>query len=100
MMMLFNFIVKSVTFNQLQLSYSGQKCHRIPETLGKMYGPQVQCLDLSYNELVSLKGLEAFTHLEELVLDNNQLSDSLIFPSLPHLHTLSLNKNLVRLIYF
>lgn len=79
----------------LQLCYSGQKCQRIPEALVKLYGPKVQSLDLSYNELVNLKGLDGFTELRELVLDNNQLTDSLIIPYLPHLHTLSLNKNRV-----
>lgn len=78
-----------------QLCYSGQKCQRIPEALVKLYGPKIQSLDLSYNELVNLKGLEGFTELRELVLDNNQLSDSLVLPYLPDLHTLSLNKNRV-----
>lgn len=84
-----------VTFHENKLSYSGQKCYRIPDALGKLYGSKVQCLDLSYNELVTLKGLEAFPQVEELILDNNQLSDSLTFPLLPYLHTLSLNKNLI-----
>lgn len=42
----------------------------------------------------SLAGLERFVVLEELVLDNNHLDDSsLSLPHLPHLHTLTLNKN-------
>lgn len=80
-----------------QLCYNGQKCHRIPEVLLKLYGTKVQSLDLSYNDLVTLKGLEKFPLLKELVLDNNQLNDSLVLPYMPHLHTLSLNKNLVSL---
>ncbi|EEZ98550.1 Leucine-rich repeat-containing protein C10orf11 homolog-like Protein [Tribolium castaneum] len=83
----------SVTYVDNRLCYSGQKCQRIPEALVKLYGAKVQSLDLSYNELVTLKGLEGFPLLKELVLDNNQLSDSLVLPYLPHLHTLSLNKN-------
>lgn len=79
-----------------QLCYNGQGCHRIPEALVKMYGPKVETLDLSYNDLVSVRGLEGFPLLKELILDNNQLSDSMVLPSLPHLHTLSLNKNNVR----
>ncbi|KAJ8946628.1 hypothetical protein NQ318_007233 [Aromia moschata] len=75
------------------LCYSGQKCRRIPETLVKLYGPKVHSLDLSYNELVALNGLEGFPKLRELVLDNNLLSDSLVLPYMPDLHTLSLNKN-------
>ncbi|XP_063911793.1 leucine-rich melanocyte differentiation-associated protein-like isoform X2 [Zophobas morio] len=83
----------SVTFVDNRLCYSGQKCQRIPEALVKLYGAKVQSLDLSYNELVTLKGLEGFPLLRELVLDNNQLTDALVLPYLPHLHTLSLNKN-------
>lgn len=79
----------------LQLCYSGQKCYRIPEALVKMYGTKIQSLDLSYNELVSLRGLEGFPLLRVLVLDNNQLTDSMVLPYMPHLHTLSLNKNCV-----
>lgn len=60
-----------------------------------MYGHKVHSLDLSYNELTSLKGLEMFPLLRELVLDNNQLTDNLVFPYMPYLHTLSLNKNKV-----
>ena len=46
----------------------------------------------------SLSGLEHFLLLEELVLDNNELPDSAItLPRLPHLHTLTLNKNQISL---
>ncbi|KAK5649274.1 hypothetical protein RI129_000303 [Pyrocoelia pectoralis] len=89
----FEMLPSAVTFVDDRLCYSGQKCYRIPEALVKMYGPKVQSLDLSYNELVSLRGLEGFPLLRELVLDNNQLTDSLVLPYLPHLHTLSVNKN-------
>ncbi|XP_006519741.1 leucine-rich melanocyte differentiation-associated protein isoform X4 [Mus musculus] len=41
----------------------------------------------------SLEGLSAFRSLEELILDNNLLGDDLVLPGLPHLHTLTLNKN-------
>ena len=43
----------------------------------------------------SLAGLELFPNLEEVILDSNGLTDSVI-ESLPHLHkvhSLSLNKN-------
>ncbi|CAH1992653.1 unnamed protein product [Acanthoscelides obtectus] len=76
-----------------KLCYSGQRCQKIPEALVKLYGPKVQCLDLSYNEIVTLRGLDGFPVLKELVLDNNQLSDTISFPYLPTLQTLSLNKN-------
>ena len=54
-------------------------------------------LDLSYNRLKSVVGVEQFSSLEELVLDNNELTDAaLTLPLLPRLHTLTLNKNQVR----
>ncbi|XP_017770738.1 PREDICTED: leucine-rich repeat-containing protein C10orf11 homolog isoform X2 [Nicrophorus vespilloides] len=83
----------AITFIDNRLCYTSQRCHKIPEALVKLYGSRVHSLDLSYNELVSLKGLERFSFLRELVLDNNHLADSIVFPYLPHLHTLSLNKN-------
>ncbi|KAK9875213.1 hypothetical protein WA026_006003 [Henosepilachna vigintioctopunctata] len=76
-----------------ELCYSGQRCQKIPEALVNMYGTKTQCLDLSFNELVTLKGLEGFPLLKELILDNNDLTDSLVLPYLPHLNLLSLNKN-------
>ena len=42
-----------------------------------------------------LTGLEEFCNLEELVLDNNCVDDTTVFPCLTHLHTLTLNKNRV-----
>ncbi|KAK1166481.1 leucine-rich melanocyte differentiation-associated protein-like, partial [Acipenser oxyrinchus oxyrinchus] len=41
----------------------------------------------------SLEGLKAFSCLEELIVDNNLLGNDLLLPRLPHLHTLTLNKN-------
>ncbi|XP_052749190.1 leucine-rich melanocyte differentiation-associated protein-like isoform X2 [Galleria mellonella] len=78
---------------RMQLSYCGQDCNRIPTALQKMYGPKVKYLDLSYNSIETLKGLEQFNRLEELILDNNKLGDNVTFPHLPHLRTLSLNNN-------
>lgn len=77
------------------MCYSGQNCTRIPDALTKLYGHKVQSLDLSFNELITLKGLDTFTDLRELVLDNNKLGDNIDIPRLPKLHTLSLNKNQV-----
>ncbi|XP_070608114.1 leucine-rich melanocyte differentiation-associated protein [Erythrolamprus reginae] len=76
-----------------QVSYIGQDCKAIPEFLGRKYGSVAKRLDLSFNLLRSLEGLEAFSSLEELILDNNLLQSDLRLPSLPHLHTLMLNKN-------
>lgn len=41
-----------------------------------------------------LEGLDRFSPaLEELILDNNQIDDSTVFPELPHVTLLSLSKN-------
>nr|XP_048282444.1 leucine-rich melanocyte differentiation-associated protein isoform X5 [Myodes glareolus] len=76
-----------------QVSYIGQDCREIPEQLSRDYGHFAKRLDLSFNLLRSLEGLSAFRSLEELILDNNLLGDDLVLPRLPHLHTLTLNKN-------
>ncbi|XP_066985644.1 probable U2 small nuclear ribonucleoprotein A' isoform X2 [Macrobrachium rosenbergii] len=80
---------------QKQLCFVGQDCQRIPSILGATYGLQTKRLDLSYNAIKSLEGLEKFPHLEELILDNNFIDDSVTLPRLETLHTLSLNKNKV-----
>ncbi|XP_048360125.1 leucine-rich melanocyte differentiation-associated protein [Sphaerodactylus townsendi] len=76
-----------------QVSYIGQDCREIPEFLGRNYGHVAKRLDLSFNLLRSLEGLEMFGGLEELILDNNLLGNDLRLPRLPGLHTLMLNKN-------
>ncbi|XP_072881533.1 leucine-rich melanocyte differentiation-associated protein isoform X2 [Hemitrygon akajei] len=78
---------------KFQVSYIGQDCESIPELLGKNYGLFTKRLDLSFNLLRSLEGLEEFVCLEELILDNNLLRSDLQLPRLPHLHTLMINKN-------
>ncbi|XP_053603691.1 leucine-rich melanocyte differentiation-associated protein-like isoform X2 [Plodia interpunctella] len=83
----------ALNFDSGRLSYCGQDCRRIPAALQKLYGTKTKCLDLSYNTIETLKGLEHFGRLEELILDNNKLGDSVTYPYLPHLRTLSLNNN-------
>ncbi|XP_050720517.1 leucine-rich melanocyte differentiation-associated protein-like isoform X4 [Eriocheir sinensis] len=80
---------------KLELCFVGQDCHRIPSILGATYGMQTKRLDLSYNAIRSLDGLDRFPYLEELVLDNNFIDDAVELPRLDTLHTLSLNKNKV-----
>ncbi|XP_029465378.1 leucine-rich melanocyte differentiation-associated protein [Rhinatrema bivittatum] len=93
-----------VVINETQVSYIGQNCKEIPEFLGRKYGHLAKRLDLSFNLLSSsdhsvlnfsrsLEGLKEFSSLEELILDNNLLGNDLLLPKLPHLHTLTLNKN-------
>uniref|UniRef100_T1J5B4 U2A'/phosphoprotein 32 family A C-terminal domain-containing protein n=1 Tax=Strigamia maritima TaxID=126957 RepID=T1J5B4_STRMM len=76
-----------------KLSYLNEDCVGIPEKLANSYGGTTRRLDLSYNFISNLDGLEKFVHLEDLILDNNQLDDSITFTPNPFLHTLSLNKN-------
>ncbi|XP_013200201.1 leucine-rich melanocyte differentiation-associated protein [Amyelois transitella] len=83
----------ALNFENERLSYCGQDCKRIPTALQKIYGAKTKCLDLSYNTIETLKGLEHFGRLEELILDNNKLGDGITFPYLPYLRTLSLNNN-------
>jgi Leucine Rich Repeat. len=71
----------------------GHDCWKIPPALAQMYGTKVKFLDLSFNCLTTLQGVEKFSNLEELVLDNNKLSDNIFVPQLPNLQILSLNKN-------
>ncbi|KAM8806444.1 LOW QUALITY PROTEIN: leucine-rich melanocyte differentiation-associated protein [Eudromia elegans] len=81
----------------LNVSYISQDCEEIPEFLGRKYGHMAKRLDLSFNMLRSLEGLKTFGSLEELILDNNLLGNDLLLPRLPHLHTLTLNKNQISL---
>lgn len=57
------------------------------------YGSKARRVDLSYNELITLKNIELFRECEELILDNNSLGDDTVFPALPKLTILTLNKN-------
>ncbi|XP_040035051.2 leucine-rich melanocyte differentiation-associated protein isoform X1 [Gasterosteus aculeatus] len=82
-----------VALNGTQISYIGHDGTNIPEFLGDTYGHFARRLDLSFNLLRSLAGLEMFTALEELIVDNNLLGNDLLLPRLPNLHTLTLNKN-------
>uniref|UniRef100_UPI00358FAF3B leucine-rich melanocyte differentiation-associated protein isoform X2 n=1 Tax=Myxine glutinosa TaxID=7769 RepID=UPI00358FAF3B len=79
----------------LQVSYVDNSCQSLPPFLGENYGKTGTRLDASNNRLTSLVGLEAFPHLEELILDGNHLGNDLELCPLPYLHTLSLNKNLI-----
>ena len=72
----------------------GEDAEFIPAEVVRKYKKTAKRLDLSYNRLKSVAGIEQFSCLEELVLDNNELTDpSLTLPLLPRLHTLTLNKN-------
>ncbi|CAG0893906.1 unnamed protein product [Darwinula stevensoni] len=76
-----------------ELVYVGQDCKSIPRILANKYGESTTRLDMSFNALLSLQGIEKFCNLEELVLDNNQLGDTIRLAYNPYLRALSLNKN-------
>lgn len=78
-----------------QVSCVGSDVEKLAQSFIDAYSSVARRLDLSYNRLKSLEGIEKFAVLEELVLDNNQLTDDSLsnIPSLPHLRTLTLNKN-------
>lgn len=79
-----------------QLIYFDQKTYKLPDAILNLYSDRVRHLDLSYNKLSSFESLELFTNLEELVLDNNYLTDEIIFPAqLNQVKLLSLNNNKV-----
>ncbi|KAH9501778.1 hypothetical protein DERF_012593 [Dermatophagoides farinae] len=70
-----------------------QNLWQIPSPLTTQYASRVRKLDLSYNCLQTLSGIEYFNCLEELVLDNNLLDDSIRFFYNPFMKCLSINKN-------
>lgn len=80
--------------DERKLIYFDQKTYRLPEAILNLYSDRVRHLDLSYNKLSSFESLELFAGLEELVLDNNSLTDHIIFPGqLERVKLLSLNNN-------
>ncbi|XP_033746146.1 leucine-rich melanocyte differentiation-associated protein-like [Pecten maximus] len=82
-----------LTFVEGQLAYIGHDVEEIPQKLIDDYASITRRLDLSFNQLQSLDGIEHFVNLEELILDNNCFDEHLQFPKLNSLHTLTMNKN-------
>lgn len=78
-----------------QLTYLGKDCIEIPKILIKLYASSAKRADFTFCSLQSLKGLESFSCLQELILDNNNLTDDTTFPSIFTLRILSMNKNRV-----
>lgn len=64
-------------------------------------GSGVRKLDISFNMIRKLRGLESSADtLEEIILDNNQLHRIELGENFPKLHTLSINKNMVNISIF
>ena len=98
----------------LQLICAGMDHQSVPQDLGAKFGDSVKRLDFSYNQLRfvlfldftrelidqlncrAISYLDRFSHLTELVLDNNVITDEgFDLPQMPHLELLSVNKNKV-----
>lgn len=80
-------------FRNGNVSYVGHDCRSIPDRLVHAHAFAAYRLDLSYNQLSTIQGIEHFIQLRELVLDNNELQDASEFRFNAQLCTLSLNKN-------
>ncbi|XP_064605169.1 leucine-rich melanocyte differentiation-associated protein-like [Liolophura sinensis] len=80
-------------FTDGHLSYVGHDATSIPESLIQQFASKTTRLDLSFNCLCSVDGLESFTQLRELILDSNEIQDGVLFPYMKQLNTLTLNKN-------
>lgn len=78
-----------------QLIFVEQGITALPDAVVNLYHSRVRKMDLSFNQLSSLDGLEFFSRLDELILDNNQLGDNIRIPKTKSITTLSLNNNKV-----
>lgn len=68
----------------------------LTEFNARRIGSGLRRLDLSFNMIRKLRGLESSADsLEEIIVDNNQLHRIELRGCFPKLHTLSINKNMV-----
>ncbi|KAL6057766.1 Leucine rich melanocyte differentiation associated [Balamuthia mandrillaris] len=82
---------------KFQLSLAFRDLEDIPKEVILRHSSYIRHLDLSHNRLsINLRSLQAFSKLETLVLDNNQLTSHTKFPALPSLHTLWVNNNQIK----
>lgn len=73
-----------------------QKVVRIPEAVINLFHDKVRVLDLTNNKIQNLDAIHCFSNLEELILDNNMITEDVSFPvNSPKLRVLSLNNNRV-----
>ncbi len=88
--------INSIYFSGLfQLIFVDQDISVLPAAIVNLYHSRVRKMDLSFNQLTSMDGLEFFSRLDELILDNNQLGDNIRIPKTKSITTLSLNNNKV-----
>ena len=81
-----------------QLIILENNLHDIPDAIINLYNERVKLMDISFNKLINLNGIELFYNLNELILDNNRLNElSLKFNKvMSNIKILSLNNNKVR----
>ncbi|KAJ6637864.1 Leucine-rich melanocyte differentiation-associated protein, partial [Pseudolycoriella hygida] len=79
--------------NDEKLIFVDQDITALPDAIVNLYHSRARKMDLSFNQLTSLDGLEFFSRLDELILDNNQLGDNIRIPKTRSITTLSLNNN-------
>ncbi|KAJ5080306.1 leucine-rich melanocyte differentiation-associated protein [Anaeramoeba ignava] len=83
----------SYAFEKGKLTIISQDLEEIPITIIRQFALKTTELNLSHNELNKLDGLEQFTSLKSLVLDNNQISSNTSFPKIRSLETFWINRN-------
>ncbi|XP_022653422.1 leucine-rich melanocyte differentiation-associated protein-like [Varroa jacobsoni] len=73
-----------------------REVQRLPDWVLHKFALSAETLDLSWNSITTLVGLDALVRLRHLILDNNSLRDPFVIEACsgPFLETLSINKNL------
>jgi len=86
---------ESASANPTEVALTRRHLKAIPDDIVNDQGATATKLDLSDNEISSLKNLDRFTKLGTLILDRNGIKHlgTLDIPSVPSLHTLWLNNN-------
>ncbi|MGB1240944.1 MAG: leucine-rich repeat domain-containing protein [Chitinophagales bacterium] len=87
-------IAEAMAFNSTFLNLGEcelKELNEIPELFDLL--PNLQSLDLSYNELTCFSIVGVFPHLESLILHSNQLTIAPNLQCFPHLRHLDLNGN-------
>ncbi|OQR72693.1 leucine-rich repeat-containing protein C10orf11-like [Tropilaelaps mercedesae] len=79
----------------VEVSLIDRGVQRLPDWLLHRFALSAKTLDLSWNSITTLVGLDALVRLRHLILDNNGLRNPLVIETCsgPLLETLSLNNN-------
>lgn len=79
-----------------KICFVGNDIEDLPTELIYLFGLKALILDVSFNNLTELKDISQFPYLEELICDNNLITENSTFPNLPNLKLFSCNKNKIR----